>query len=404
MNGISRKKSEKDNKLSLFVIFLSAQIVFYIINDDMYLQLSGSYIFILFAFIFGLPSFLKRLSKLTVQHLIVILCVVPSVAFSTVKSGVVERGYFLSYIFLIMLLMYFLTLPFSNREISWISKSYVTLALIASFCIIVFQKRFYADEADRISVQLFNNPIFDPNYLGATMVAPFFISAYYALENKRAETKALWIFIGLIIAFGVFMTGSRGAMVSLASGIAIIFFGKTFNKKNRKHAFKIILGLIVVVGIIMLMLPRQFYNRLFDFDSWLDSSNLRRFELWENAILSIIKKPLFGYGIGSTATLIGQPAHNTFLEVCVHLGLFGGVLLIYFFVYAIFSKNNLYVKAIAFSTLVWSIFVAAEMTLAFWLNISFCVLLTNIEKKKKVKNGKYNRSRLQRGEIYKRVR
>ncbi len=404
MNDISNKRCAKDNKLSLFVIFLCAQIVFYIINEDMYLQLSGSYIFILLAFVFGLPSFLKGLSKLTTQHLMVILCVVPSIAFSTVKSGVAERGYFLSYIFLIMLLLCFLTIPFSNREISWISKSYVAFALVASFCIIVFQKRFYADEADRISVQLFNNPIFDPNYLGATMVAPFFISAYYALENKRTETKVLWIFLGLIIALGVFMTGSRGAMVSLASGIVIIFFGKTFNKKNKKHAFKIILGLVAVVGIVMLILPKQFYDRLFDFNSWLDSSNLRRFALWENAILSIVKKPLFGYGIGSTATLIGQPAHNTFLEICVHLGLFGGVLPIYFLMYAIFSKNNLYVKAIAFSTVVWAVFIAAEMTLAFWLNMAFCTLLTNREKKKKVKNGKYNRSRLQRGEIYKRVR
>ena len=123
---------------------------------------------------------------------------------------------------------------------------------------------------------------------------------------------------------------------------------------------------------------------MFDINTWIDASNLRRFELWKNALSMIFKRPLFGYGLGNTVATIGNAAHNSYLELCAHFGLVGGITIMVLFGRLIFKKGNVFMRALILSTAVWAIFISAEATMFLWLNVSLCILSERIEKEREL--------------------
>lgn len=147
------------------------------------------------------------------------------------------------------------------------------------------------------------------------------------------------------------------------------------------------IGLLCLGGVTALVaalrfIPKAYVERMLDPGNWMDASNMRRFALWKNAIEKILERPLLGHGLGNTATVIGSAAHNTYLELCVHLGLSGGLLFLLLMALVFFRKNNIYAKAILFSTAIWAVFISAEVTMYLWLNLSLGIAYCLLEQKK----------------------
>lgn len=369
----------------MFVAFLMMQIIAYFLNSDQFLQLSGMYIFLFGALMFGLVGTLvgvwnKNIQIYSFLILTIIVCMLISAA---VNYSVVESGYLLSYVFLLFMTFLFATMDFDEADMKKIKFAYVILALIISALIIVFHKRFYAEESNRITIQIGSNPLIDPNYLAACLVAPSFFSIQFAMESKKNRVLK-WV-LAAIILVGIFMTGSRGAMLAWGVGILIIVCKKFLDNFSAKKLMILIVGAVVAVVIVFRFIPAAYIERIFDVNTWMDASNIRRIDLWKNAFEMVFKRPLFGYGLGNTVSTIGTAAHNSYLELCVHFGLIGGILFIVLLGILIFKKGNLYMKATVVSTVIWAVFISANVTMFLWLNISLCILSSRIENEKKKK-------------------
>ena len=367
----------------LFVVFMMMQIIVYFLNSDRYFQLSGMFIFMFCALMVGglwtiLNIWKKPIGFCQSVVLVIFVCMIIS---AIVNYSVVENGYLLSYLFLIFMTFLFCSMSLDKADLKNISTAYVILAVIISLLIIVFHKRFYAEESNRITIQIGSNPLIDPNYLGACLVGPAFLSFKEAVRGEKWR-KLNWIATALI-SVGMFMTGSRGAMVAWAFGVFIVaceIFFKHFTRK--RLGFFIILGILGVIASFV-VIPSAYLERMFDINTWIDASNLRRFELWKNALEMIVKRPIFGYGLGNTVATIGNAAHNSYLELFAHLGLLGGGALVVLLCRLIFGKANVFMRALVLSTAVWAVFISAEATMFFWLNISLCILSERIEKQEK---------------------
>lgn len=374
-------ETKKKDFKRIFVILMMLQIVLYFLNNDMYLQVSGMFIFLFFAILVGLGWILLNIWQRPVNvyqtvSLLLFVCLLIS---AIANPSVIEKGYILSYVFLICMVFIFSSLDLDQEDFDKISNAYILLGLIISLLIIIVHKRFYADESNRITIQIGSSPLIDPNYLGACLVGPCFLSMQKAMEGRKKYRLAYWG-ISIVVLIGIFMTGSRGALLAFGVGIVIIFCKKFF----KQFTFKKFCILAIQPGAIFVLavtfIPQAYLARMFDISSWMDSSNIRRLSLWENAIDHILKKPLFGYGLGSPVNTIDHAAHNTYLEFFVQFGAIGGILFVTLLGLLVLRKGNVFMKAIILSTMVWSIFIAAEATMFLWLNISLCIAYDNMKK------------------------
>ena len=371
-------KTKKSFLQKMFVVFMMMQLIAYFLNRDMYFQVSGMFIFLLGAMAAGvlwvfLSIWRKPVNVYQTVCLLMVVCLLVSVL---ANPSVVEGGYLFSYLLLILMTLLFASMDLEEADLKKIGGAYVALAVIISLLIIVVHKRFYAEESNRITIQIGSNPLIDPNYLGACLVGPSFLSLKWAMEEKKK--LRYWLFTAIILV-GIFMTGSRGALLAWAGGVFIVFCKLFFRNVSVKK-----IGLLCLCGVAGLVaalrvIPMAYVERMLNPATWMDASNMRRFTLWKNAIEKILERPILGHGLGNTATVIGSAAHNTYLELCVHLGLAGGLLFLALMCFVFFRKNNIYAKALLVSTAIWAVFISAEVTMYLWLNLSLCIAFQRLE-------------------------
>ena len=361
---------------------MGLQMLSYFLNSDMYLQVSGMFIFLFLAILSGMGWVLLHVwrSPINAYQTISLLfgvCIVLSII---ANPTAIESGYLFSYFLLICMLFVFSSLKLDKRDFNKLSGAYIVLGMIISLLIIVVRKRFYADEANRITIQIGGNPLIDPNYLGACLVGPSFLSLQHMFEGNCRKIKIAGLVATAVILIGIFMTGSRGALLAWAGGVFVVICKKFFKHFTIKKFA--LLGLVVIAGGVaaLFIIPQEYLTRMFDISSWMDPSNVRRLALWDNAVKHILKNPWLGYGLGSPVKTIGHAAHNTYLELFVQFGAVGGVLFIVLLCMLLFRKGDIFMKAIVLSTMIWSVFIAAEATMFLWLNISLCIAYNNLKK------------------------
>lgn len=366
----------------LYTILMMLQILTYFLNSDMYLQISGMFLFMFLAILMGMFWLLLHISHWSsinafqIISMLWIICLVISIL---ANFAVIESGYVLSYLLLLIMVFIFSSMKFEKEDLNRLTCAYIALGVVISLLIIIIHKRFYAEDSTRITIQIGTGPLIDPNYLGACLVGPFFLILQKMMNNSDGKRRSVYLATIIIILLGVFLTGSRGALLALVVGILVVFHKALFQHIT---ANKIVFVLIVAIGAvgILSIIPEETKTRFFDIGNWMDASNSRRLALWENAVIHILKKPWFGYGLANTVNTIGNAAHNTYLEICVHFGVVGGLLYIALFCALLFRKTSRFMKAIVLSTMVWSIFISAEATMFLWLNISICIAYCNMEK------------------------
>ncbi len=379
---------------NLFILFICLETIFYFLNVDKYLQFSGFNILIIISLIFGTFASLKRCMIVSKEKVAILVFLLSILLSSLINLGNIERGYILSYIIFGIFSFLIFSIKLNDKQIKIIISSYILLAVIISLLILLFRVRYYELNDTRLTIKIGQGPLIDPNYLGCTLVAPLFFSISNFFEKEK-KFKYLYLIEFIIILAGIFLTGSRGSILAVVIGMIIVIFKITILNNNASLFLKIFALVLSLIVLIICIIPINTLQRLFAFSSWIDSSNIRRIQLWENALEAIKEKLLIGYGIASTETTIGAAAHNTYLEVWLQLGILGITSLLYLIIRPLFTKNNIFVKSITISTFIFSIFISAEMLFTFWLNIILCLLITqNLKEEKLCEFGKCNCSDL----------
>lgn len=235
----------------------------------------------------------------------------------------------------------------------------------------------------------------DPNNQAAFLLIGLTIALYnLVILNKHFILSIITIMINVI---SLFMTGSRGGLVSLIC-ISIFLFFIALGRKGMVNKLKYILVIILLCFslyfIATKLLPDDIFSRLFDFSSYDGGSD--RNLIWANGwkLFSSDLNFVFGAGWGSYYGFNGiyQSMHNTFLAMLCDVGIFGFLI---YFTPVISTCKKFYVKRYYLPVLliicafVPSFFIEAINKRFFWNSIILLFIIytnclnknTNIRKK-----------------------
>ena len=135
-----------------------------------------------------------------------------------------------------------------------------------------------------------------PNSTGAVLVLLLPISFALVFSPAPRRLRAAAGVVTLLLGWGLYLSFSRTAWVSLLAALAILTF-------SRKGKF-IFLGLLVILaGLLVWGLnvgPQSYWKqRIKSFSSWRSDPNIRKRLIYSEAALRMIRaRPLLGYGPG----------------------------------------------------------------------------------------------------------
>jgi len=148
----------------------------------------------------------------------------------------------------------------------------------------------------------------------------FLIAVIGVAEGLFQKRWARWLSVGSapVLIYGIFLTGSRGPLVS--SAVAVAFYLAVIFRKRAGNVLAVGLALMILgIGVVNFgIIPHSFatrYNPL----TWRASMSVReRFALYQSIWWETQQQPLLGLGTGSVSL-----AENIFLEVYANVGLIG---------------------------------------------------------------------------------
>ena len=150
----------------------------------------------------------------------------------------------------------------------------------------------------------------DPNDLALAFVLALPMLVYALSETKFIAIKAFWLASTLAVAYGIFLTNSRGGMLGLIALFLIYVWRRLGIVKATLAAELGIAGLT--------MLP----TRLNELDAK-EESAAERIESWYQGMQMLLQHPIFGVGKGNYSDHHYLTAHNSFVLVFAELGMVG---------------------------------------------------------------------------------
>lgn len=161
--------------------------------------------------------------------------------------------------------------------------------------------------------------LFDPNFF-ATFIAVGVIGAF-CIKNKPYRNSVI-----IINIFAIILSGSRGALLSLA--ITLIAF---LVINEGKVSFKMIL--IILSMAITIYIGIGYLENIGFFREYQGTNG--RFEMIEYFIEKMKDRPIFGYGYSSAKSLLEEnnfknaSSHNSLIDYIIGYGIPCGVLFVY---------------------------------------------------------------------------
>jgi hypothetical protein len=150
----------------------------------------------------------------------------------------------------------------------------------------------------------------DPNDLAQAFVMSVPMAAYHFQRTRSTLLKGVIASIILAIAFGVYLTNSRGGVLALA-GIGGLY---VWHRWGFWRA--------AMLGVVVLPLAMFAPSRMGELDAS-ESSAAGRVDAWYEGISMFLESPIFGVGKGQFVEHHSLTAHNSIVLVLGELGSFG---------------------------------------------------------------------------------
>ncbi len=175
----------------------------------------------------------------------------------------------------------------------------------------------------RVSVSM----TYDPNDI-ALLCVVFLPFALYGISYGNFISKIFCLATSAGTVGGIALSGSRGGLVALA---CVAIYSIILAKKRR---FLLIVLCALGAVVFMAMAGDALWERMNALMSGTDynlsTKGDSRLAIWGNALELMMRRPLFGVGIGQFSAALGmltdgpwKTAHNSFLQVGVELGVGG---------------------------------------------------------------------------------
>ena len=220
---------------------------------------------------------------------------------------------------------------------------------------------FFPKEGEKVFfLNRFSGILGNSIFLAGYLLPHIFLSIFLFIKEKTTKNRILWLVACFVFILGIFLTQTRGSIISLA--IATLFLGIFFIYEAFKDKQKIFSRLAIVFGLLVgfagyMALNNSLLLRLSKFSLHSDTI-VTRLITWKIAIEAFFSKWLFGWGPENFSyafskfynptllkfsfyeTWMDKP-HNQFLEVFATTGVIGGILYICIFLYALFLLYKL---------------------------------------------------------------
>ncbi len=179
------------------------------------------------------------------------------------------------------------------------------------------------------------------------IVAALVVCRVKGFDSKQ---KLLFIAASLLGVIAIILSLARGSWISLVIGLAGLFaFGWYRLSKDETRSYLVsVIGVVALSCLLLLPLTGRIVDRLSGED---DGSAMIRIPLMETAIRVISDNPYVGVGMNSyrensrkydetsvfVSTIFPNPVHNVFAHVTAEVGIPGGLLFCFLFVFAIYE-------------------------------------------------------------------
>ncbi len=276
-------------------------------------------------------SLLLRKSPIKTPLIIMVALAVLGIPFSVHPSKALEEC------------IMFLQLMLTASIIVALGKQHMQNMQMGITCVLLFvsTQMLLSKATGRIAV----SRTYDPNDI-ALLCITFLPLTVDLISQKGFLTKLVALAASGCAVASIALTGSRGGFISM---LAVALYAVIVAKKRRM----LLIVLIALGGTIFVsMAGAELWDRLQSLrdgtDYNFDAGGGRMF-IWESALELVIRRPIFGVGIGQFVTGLGtltnapwKAAHNTFIEIAADLGV-GGIyafLAILLFIYRLSLRGG----------------------------------------------------------------
>jgi O-antigen ligase len=152
----------------------------------------------------------------------------------------------------------------------------------------------------------------NPNDLSRILVIGITICIFAIFEKGGSALRFLWVGPMAILFYALMLTYSRGGLLALLAGLAILFASRFGWRKT-------VLAGIVFVPIVLLF----FGGRQTEFNT-AQGTGQERIQLWAEGLEQLKHSPLFGIGTNKLYEEIRLVAHNSYVQAYVEMGFLGG--------------------------------------------------------------------------------
>jgi O-antigen ligase len=230
-----------------------------------------------------------------------------------------------------LLIMYLVAVsyPVSQEELTLVCVLTVLGGVVASSVGIIFGFEADAGHAVRGTLAISDQRA-NPNGVAQSLLLPLSVAIGMFLRSRRT-----WVLVGTLmgvaaIAYGMFMTMSRGSLVAVAAMVSLLLY------RTRARS-----RMLLVVGILMAviaLMPELFFERITNVWTGDDSTGSGRTDIWAIGTQALESFGIIGAGLGNfpavydryayTPPLLpARGAHNIYLMTWVELGVIGLTLL-----------------------------------------------------------------------------
>ena len=292
-----------------------------------------------------------------------------------------------------------LSIDFSDKNISILTKIWIFSSLIIAILVINYNM----DNINRNKI-IFLNGYYDPNILSASLIPALLIALNYSISNIKNKLLFITYFITFaLILISIVITGSRGSLIGALIGIIFLLLHiiKTSRLSrnllhSKRNIFMLLIGIGLIFCMIIIFVPQETLIRFNPVRLIVDGGSAR-IQIWTKALNIFFDsnpiKIIFGFGTGTFKFIAGTnivqadgwisaniASHNIFIRVLFENGFLGLVILVLIFYVLIttFVKNKEFLSlSIIASYLVIGMTLDLTITRYFWNAIIFTIISSN---------------------------
>ena len=390
---LNKNYSNTKEKRHAGSVFMMLGLVFLFVGSGAALGIADNYLFFVVAIICNFVDMaLKKKTKIKLSSFLLFSLLIIIFTIFYFIIGNYDRGTALSLLLYAVLMISVLMNDYNISDAKMIINGAIISSVIFSLLIVFFGHEFlYTGTAKYTYTQSFGSKItFEPNYVGTLLTLGFCLAIYCAINSVSNRRKtSFYILSVLVVLVGIFLTGSRSALVSLfLFSIIIIAFMKPSKLKRRLIIFVILLIVLTSILIITNVIPSNVYMRLLR-TSYVDNSNLKRIADWNYGIKAIFDSPIIGNGSRLTLDIMMDKygfhgdVHNTFLTFGVMYGIPVLLILVYAIIklcYRLYKYNDRILLAVFIAMVFeWNI-LACQLCVSTWVAIIIMLIFVKTGK------------------------